>query len=71
LRNISLIGKVTVIKTLALPILVQLFTVLPDPPIRIVKKFQDIFLIFSGLIKLIKLKVQNGLNFGLSTFMAL
>ena len=46
LRNISLLGKITVIKTLALPILVQCFTVLPDPPDHIIKSLQNIFYIF-------------------------
>ena len=55
LRNISLIGKVTVIKTLALPILVQTFTVLPDPPFHIIKVIQDIFLNSCGVVKSIKL----------------
>ena len=36
-RNISLLGKITVIETLALPILVQCFTVLSDPPDHIIK----------------------------------
>jgi hypothetical protein len=31
-RDLTYIGKVTVIKTLALPILVQCLTVLPNPP---------------------------------------
>ena len=56
LRNISLIGKVTVIRTLALPILVQPFTVLPDPPIHIVKKIQDIFFNFLWNNKVDKVK---------------
>ena len=56
LRNISLIGKVTVIKTVALPILVQPFTVLPDPPIHIVKKIQDIFFNFLWNNKVDKVK---------------
>jgi hypothetical protein len=43
LRNISLLGKITVIKTLALPILVQCFTVLPDPLDHIIKSLQNIF----------------------------
>ena len=46
LRNISLLGKITVIKTLALPILVQCFTVLPDPPDHIIKSLQNIFYTF-------------------------
>ena len=45
LRNISLLGKITVIKTLALPILVQCFTVLPDPLDHIIKSLQNIFYI--------------------------
>ena len=31
-RNLSLIGRTTVIKTLVLPIIIQCLTVLPDPP---------------------------------------
>lgn len=46
LRNISLVGKITVIKSMALPILVQSFTVLPDPPGHIIKEIQDIFFNF-------------------------
>jgi hypothetical protein len=46
LRNISLLGTITVIKTLALPILVQCFTVLPDPPDHIIKSLQNIFYTF-------------------------
>jgi hypothetical protein len=37
------LGKITVIKTLALPILVQCFTVLPD---HIIKSLQNIFYTF-------------------------
>jgi hypothetical protein len=46
LRNISLLRKITVIKTLALPILVQCFTVLPDPLDHIINFLQNIFYIF-------------------------
>ena len=56
LRNISLIGKVTVIKTLALPLLVQPFTVLPDPQIYIVKKIHDVFFNFLWNNKVDKVK---------------
>ena len=45
-RNLSLIGRITVIKSLALPILIQCFTVLPDPPSHISKEIQDIFFRF-------------------------
>jgi hypothetical protein len=51
-----LIGKVTVIKTLAVPILVQPFTVLPDPPIHIIKEIQDIFFNFLWNNKVDKVK---------------
>jgi hypothetical protein len=46
LRNISLLGKITVINTLALLILVQCFTALPNPPDHIIKQLQDIFFSF-------------------------
>lgn len=51
-----MIGKVTVIKTLALCILVQSVTVLPDPPIHIVKQIQDIFFNFLWNNKVDKVK---------------
>ena len=54
LRNISLLGKITVIKTLALPILVQCFTVLPDPPDHIIKSLQNIFIHLYGMVRQIK-----------------
>ena len=37
-RNLSIMGKVTVVKTLAFPILVQVLTVLPDPPEDVFKE---------------------------------
>ena len=43
-------------KTLALPILVQLFTVLPDPLIYIVQQIQDMFLNFLWNNKVDKVK---------------
>lgn len=51
-----MIGKVTVIKSLALPILVQSFTVLPNPPVRTVKEIQDIFFDFLWNKKVDKIK---------------
>ena len=45
-RELTYIGKITVIKTLALPILVQIFTVLPNPPQYIFKEIQDILFKF-------------------------
>ena len=46
LRNLTYIGKVTVVKCLALPILIQLFTVLPDPPGIIIKQLEKLFFSF-------------------------
>ena len=42
-RDLTYIGKVTVIKTLALPILVQCLTVLPIPPDLILNDIEKIF----------------------------
>ncbi len=42
-RKLSLLGKVTVIKTLAVPKLVYLLTVLPNPSNSLVKKIEDMF----------------------------
>jgi hypothetical protein len=45
-RDLIYIGKVTVIKTLALPILVQCLTVLPNPPDSVLNDIQEVFYIF-------------------------
>jgi hypothetical protein len=42
-RELTYIGRITVIKTLALPILIQSLTVLPNPPEWIITEIQDIF----------------------------
>jgi hypothetical protein len=42
-RDLTYIGKVTVIKTLALPILVQCLTVLPNLPDSILNDIEKIF----------------------------
>ena len=42
-RDLAYIGKVTVIKTLALPILVQCLTVLPNPPDSVLIDIEEIF----------------------------
>ena len=42
-RDLTYIGKVTVIKTLALPILVQSLTVLPNSPDSILNDIENIF----------------------------
>ena len=42
-RDLTYIGKVTVIKTLALPILVQCLTVLPNPQDSILNDIEKIF----------------------------
>lgn len=52
-RNLSIIGRVTVIKTLAFPIIVQILTVIPSPHFKILKKFQVLFFhFFYGIVKL-------------------
>lgn len=50
-RNLSLMGKVTVVKTIALPILIQTFMALPDPPKRITDEIQSHIFISSGMAK--------------------
>jgi exonuclease III len=42
-RNLTPLGKITVIKSLALPIITHLLTVLPDPDQSILKDIEDIF----------------------------
>jgi hypothetical protein len=42
-RDLTYIGKVTVIKTLALPILVQCLTVLTNPPDSVLNDNQELF----------------------------
>ena len=42
-RDLTYSGKVTVIKTLAFPILVQCLTVLPNPPDSVLNDIQEIF----------------------------
>ena len=39
-KGLSLIGKITVIKTLAIPKLVYLFTVLPSPSNKIIQNLE-------------------------------
>jgi hypothetical protein len=58
-RELTYIGRITVIKTLALPILIQSLTVLPNPPEWVIKEIQDIFfIIFCGMGRMIKLNAQ-------------
>jgi hypothetical protein len=42
-RDLTYIGKVTVVKTLALPVLVQCLTVLPNPPDSVLNDIEKIF----------------------------
>ena len=42
-RSLSLAGKVTVLKTLAISKLIQLFTVLPSPPKQYIRDIENIF----------------------------
>jgi hypothetical protein len=45
-RNLSLMGKVTVIKTLAIPKLIHILTVLPNPTSQFISKLNEVFSIF-------------------------
>ena len=45
-RDLTYIGKIVVIKTLALPVLIQILTVLPRPPVEIFKELESIFFQF-------------------------
>ena len=70
-RNLTYIGKTIVIKTLALPLLVQVLTVLPNPPVQVIQEIQGIFIKFlwDGKPDKIKRKViinnydEGGLKF--------
>ena len=42
-RDLTYIGRITVIKTLALPLLVQILTVPLNPPAQVMKEIQDMF----------------------------
>ena len=42
-RQLTPIGRITVIQTLILPKLVHLFTTLPNPGDKILKQFNDMF----------------------------
>ena len=45
-RDLTYIGKITVIKSLALPILIQSFTVLPNPPSETINELQRVLFNF-------------------------
>ena len=59
MRNISLQGKVTVLTFLALPILVQCLTVLPDPPLSEIQ-LDFINFLWSGKSDKIKRNISIG-----------
>ena len=65
--NLSLIGKVNVIKTLALPKLVYLFTVLPNPDnstwVKTRKIFKD-FLWVDGQVKIVNKQLEKTIEEG-------
>ena len=62
LRNLSLVGKVTVVKTLAFHILVQILTVLPNPSMQVLKRFQTVFFNFIWNGKIDKVKREILIN---------
>ena len=45
-RDLTYVGKITVIKSLALPILIQSLTVLPNPPDNVFKEIENTFFSF-------------------------
>ena len=45
-RNLTTIGKITVVKSLILPVLNHLFIVLPNPSIEIIKDIEDMLYTF-------------------------
>jgi hypothetical protein len=55
-RDLAYIGKVTVFKTLALFILVQCITVLPNPPDSVLNDIEEIFYILLSNVKMDKTK---------------
>ena len=61
-RDLTYMGKITVIKSLALPILIQSLTVLPNPPSRILTEIQNMFFSFlwNGKPDKVKRKVMIG-----------
>ena len=54
-RKLTLMGKITVIKTFALPKLIYPFTVLLDPPKEVIQKLNSELFSFFGTLNLIKL----------------
>ena len=64
--NLSIVGKVTVIKTLALPKLVYLFSVLPTPDKQIVNKIDQMILNFlwDGKPKVARSFLEKDINQG-------
>lgn len=60
-RNLTIFGEVTVVKTLALPILVQCLSVLPDPKTKQFEEIQKIIFDFIcvGKIDKIRRKIMN------------
>ena len=54
--DLAYFGRITVIKTLTIPLLVQILTVLPNPPAQDMKEIQDIFYRFLWDGKAVKMK---------------
>ena len=55
-RNITLFGKVTVIKTLVISKITHLFTNLPDPDEKFLQDLNLLLTHFSGMANMIELK---------------
>lgn len=61
-RNLTYLGKITVIKSLALPILIQCLTVLPNPPKTLLNQLQHTFFLFVWNGKPDKIKRNVSIN---------
>ena len=55
-KKLTLIGRITIIKSLALAKFVHLFLALPNPPGELVKILEKYFIIFYGILAQIELK---------------
>lgn len=53
-RKLTLFGRITIIKSLALAKFIHLFLALPNPPGDLIKKLEKCFLSFYGILGLIE-----------------
>ena len=55
-RKLTLFGRITIIKSLALAKFIHLFLALPNPPVELIKKLEFFFINFFGTLAKIELK---------------